>query len=221
MTRTRFMWTPDAEDTMRRLYPDFTADVLARVIGCNTKSVWSKAKRMGLKKSAAFLASSESGRLDGIKGSLTRFQKGSEPWCKGKKLLNHGGHETQFRPGQAPHNHLPVGSLRIAVGYLQIKLTETGYPPRDWVMYHRHLWTQTHGPIPANHMVVFKGPRVTDAALIRLELLECISRQEHMRRHTLHARGPEMAALVQLKGQITRQVNRINREHNERQGETA
>jgi len=51
---------------------------------------------------------------------------------------------------------------------------------------------------------------------ITLDRLELISRAEHARRNNPMSRDPEYARLVQLKGAITRQVNRIAREHKER-----
>ena len=51
---------------------------------------------------------------------------------------------------------------------------------------------------------------------ITLDRLELVSRAEHARRNHPVSRDPEYARLVQLKGAITRQVNRIAREHKER-----
>lgn len=218
MTKSRNInrkaWRPTEAElaTFALLYPDAQANALAQRFGVATTQVYSLAKRLGLKKSPAFLASAKSGRLDGVRGSETRFQKGNEPWTKGRKLPGYGSPVGQFKQGQLPHNYLPIGSLRMAVGYLQIKLSDTGYPPRDWVMYHRHVWEQAHGPIPAGHMVVFKGERLTDAALITADGLECVTREEHMRRHTFHQYGPEVAGLVQMRGQLTRQINKRSRQ---------
>lgn len=210
----RKSWKPtkDELDTFRALYPCTASKSLAEQFGVAITQVYSLAKRLSLRKSDEFLASPASGRLDGVRGTSTRFQKGAVPWTAGLKLPGHGNPATQFKPGQMPHNHLPIGSFRIAVGYLQIKLTDTGYPPRDWVMYHRHVWALAHGPIPPGHMVVFKGERVTDPALITIDILACVSREEHMRRHTFHQYGPEVAGLVIARGHLTRQINKRSRQ---------
>ena len=42
--------------------------------------------------------------------------------------------------------------------------------------------------------------------------LECISRAENARRNSMWRLDPEVAKLYQLKGAITRQVNRIKKE---------
>lgn len=63
-------------------------------------------------------------------------------------------------------------------------------------------------------MVVFKrGMKTSVLEEITLDKLDCISRAENARRNHPRNRDPELGRLIQLKGAITRQVNRINREH--------
>lgn len=49
--------------------------------------------------------------------------------------------------------------------YLNIKIG------RKWVSYHRHLWEQAHGPIPAGLILAFKNGNTMDCRLDNLELL--------------------------------------------------
>ncbi|WP_237736750.1 hypothetical protein [Delftia acidovorans] len=56
------------------------------------------------------------------------------------------------------------------------------------------------------------GHRTTQEAAITADRLECISRAENARRNHPARKSPELAKLVQLKGAITRQVNRIAKE---------
>ena len=120
----------------------------------------SKANKLGLRKSAAFFARDLGGRM--LKGGrmsvATQFQPGATPWNKGQHYQALGRSiDTQFKPGARPHTWRPVGSLRVnADGYLQRKLTDTRYPPRDWVAVHRTVWEAAHGPVPGQHVVVFK-----------------------------------------------------------------
>jgi hypothetical protein len=225
MTKSRNInrpkWRPSEVD-IERVRSEFantlTAD-LAKALGVEYHQVVKLAKRLGIKKSAEFLGGSDSGRLDGVRGSSSRFQPGQKPWNTGMKGLQTAPVASRFKPGQKPLNWLPVGSFRVmsaeSGSYLQIKLTDTGYPPRDWVMYHRHVWEQAHGPIPEGHMVVFKGPHTTDPEQITPDILECISRVEHMKRHTFHQYGPEIAGCVLLRSAITRQINRRVKEAQE------
>lgn len=218
MTKSRNLirpkWQPDAAaiELVRRHYATSRTADLAEALGVAYHQVSKLAQRLGVRKDEAWLNGPQGGRTDGQRGLGTRFQPGQTPWTKGRKgiRLSPG---TEFRRGQPPLNFRPVGSLRVAhCGYLQIKLQATGYPPKDWQMYHRHVWEQAHGPVPRGHVVAFKdGRRRLEPAEITLDVLECITRGEHMRRHTFHQYGPEIAAVVQLRGAITRQINRRSR----------
>ena len=67
--------------------------------------------------------------------------------------------------------------------------------------------------LPAGHIVRFKPGMFTNVLeKITLDRVECISRAENVRRNSIHTTCPELAGLYQLKGAITRQVKRINKE---------
>lgn len=221
----RFDWTPEALATLHRLYPDHTSAHVAQVLGTSLGAAYHKAWSLGLGKSAAFYASQSSGRIE--RGQqmpsivATRFKPGSTPWNKGKPF-NPGGRstETRFKAGEmrgaAQHNYVPIGSHRISKdGYLERKVTDDPalVPTRRWTAVHRLVWIAANGPIPAGHIVCFLPGRKTNVlAEITADRLECISRAENIRRNSPSNKHPELAKLVQLKGQITRQVNRITRE---------
>lgn len=214
MTKSRNLirkrWTPDAAAIrlVERKYATTKTADLAEALGVAYHQVVKLAQKLGLRKDEAWLNSPQGGRTNGTQGMGTRFQKGQVGWNKGMKLGPDWCKATQFKPGQKPGNYKPVGSFRIqSSGYLQIKLTDTGYPPHDWVMYHRHIWQQAHGPVPDGHVVVFRdGKRRSEPDEITLDVLECISKEAHMLRHTFHQYGPEIAQLIQLRGALTRQI---------------
>lgn len=91
----------------------------------------------------------------GIKSGVKRgtFVKGQTSWNKGKRMETRGRMaETQFKKGQPPINHKPVGSERVNVyGYLEIKVAE----PNIWESKHRVIWEQHNGPIPPRHKIIF------------------------------------------------------------------
>lgn len=216
MTKSRGVirkrWVPDevALELVRRNFAcSRTADI-AQALGVAPHQVDKLARRLGLKKDPDWLSSPMCKRLNGTQGAGNRFQKGSVSWNKGLRMPGHGSPQTQFKPGQKPRNYSPPGSLRVAsTGYLQIKIHDTGYPPHDWVMYHRWLWEQTNGPIPAGHIVAFKdGIRRLQPDEITLDVLVLRSRKEHILVHSIHTYGPEVAHLMQLRGAITRQINK-------------
>lgn len=220
MTKSRHInrakWAPTQADitmVQRHFATTRTAD-LAAALGVAYHQVAKLADKLGLRKSDDWLNGPHGGRTDGTRGLGTRFQPGQVPPNKGKKLGSDWCKATQFKPGQKPVNYALPGSLRVATGgYLQIKLHDTGYPPHDWVAYHRHVWERAHGPVPAGHLVVFRdGRRRTTAEEITLDVLECVTRQEHMRRNTVHQLGPELAGIVQLRGRLTRAIRNREKE---------
>jgi hypothetical protein len=116
--------------------------------------------------------------------------------------------ETQFRKGSRPHTWQPIGATRITDdGYLQRKVTDTGYTPRDWVGEHVLLWTAAHGAPPPGHAVIFRDG---DKRHVSLENLELVSRADLMRRNSIHAVLPPglKAAVFQL-GILRRALRRL------------
>lgn len=218
--QVRIRWTLPEESILRDLYPDIPCADIATLLGRKPGSVYQAATRLGLQKSAYFKASDTSGRI--ARGRqhpsmiATRFKTGTVPWNKGLEYMP-GGRcvETQFKKGQRPHTWQPLGTYRItADGYLERKMNDLpGANHVRWHGVHRLVWQAAHGAIPPGHVVTFKpGTKTTVLEHITLEKLECISRQELARRNHPNRSNPELARLVQLKGAITRQVNRIARE---------
>lgn len=220
MKRTRQLWTPAELSLLAALYPELhTADVAA-LMGCTESRIYNAACSAKLRKSAEYLASDTAARIQRGRQHpsmiATRFKAGLSPWNKGTHFDSGGrSHETRFQVGSKPHTTLPVGSHRISAGgALERKVGELcGAPHLRWHAVSRIVWEQANGPMPPGHIVVFKpGRRTTVLEKITLDAVECISRGEHARRNHPRSRSPELAQLVQLKGAITRQVNRINRE---------
>ena len=227
MTKSRNLITPrriwtDAETaTLRSLYPDQPTGTIAAMLGIDLVQVYRKASTLRLRKNAQFLATDKSGRIfkGGTLGQLTQFSAGQTPWNAGTHYVAGGrSAETRFKKGQrrgaASHNWVPVGSYRInGEGILDQKVTDLGQGPRDWEAVHRLVWKAANGPVPAGHVVVFKpGRKTTVLEHITPDAVECITRRTLMQRNTLWSKNPELARLYQLKGAISRQVNRINQE---------
>lgn len=146
----------------------------------------------------------------------SRFKPGNAAWNKGVKgWCPPGSKATQFQPGNLPHTWMPVGSYRVGKdGDLQIKWRDCpGATHLCWKPVARLVWEAYHGPIPHGMIVIFKpGTRSSKVEEIRIQNLECITKAENARRNHPRNKSPELARLVQLKGAITRQVNRIARE---------
>lgn len=216
-------WSPSDLDTLRRLYPDHRTSEIAALLDRPLVRVYARATRLGLRKSEAFSASDKSGRIfkGGKLGQLTQFVPGQKPWNAGTHYQAGGRSvETRFKPGRAAseaRNYLPVGSHRINHdGYLERKMSDDPrlMPARRWTAVHRLVWEAAHGPVPAGHVVAFAPGQFTNVLeLLTVDRLVCRSRAEHARHNSMWKRNPEIMKLYQLKGQITRQVNRIKQEH--------
>lgn len=197
---------------VRDLYADMPTERLAELLGRSTSSTYNAAAKLGLHKSAQYMASPQACRLrqgDNV-GAATRFHAGQTPWNKGMKGLQMGGVATQYKPGnrsgKAVELHKPIGTERISKdGYLQRKINDDMPLHRRWRGVHLLLWEESHGPIPPGHAVVFKNGNKAD---IRLDNLELVSRGALMKRNSYHNYGKDIAQLVQLKGAVTRVINR-------------
>lgn len=223
----RRFWTEDELAVLREYYPNERGQDVAARLGRSVSSVFQRARIEGLEKSEAFLASDLAGRIQRGKQSpamiATRIQPGALPWNKGVKGstgTQEGCRATQFKAGRRPEdsaNYQPIGTLRVnADGYLERKVSDdqSVYPARRWTPVHRLVWEAAHGPVPAGHIVVYRpGMKTVVAEEVTADRLECISRAENARRNHPRNRDPELGRLIQLKGAITRQVNRIAKEH--------
>lgn len=81
------------------------------------------------------------------------YEPGAVPANKGKKMpYNAKRSATQFKKGQRSHNTKYEGHERISKdGYVEISVSKknkhTGFE-RSYVLKHRYLWEQKHGPVP-------------------------------------------------------------------------
>lgn len=222
-------WTEAEDRVMREFYPRLRAVNLADVLKRSVRSVYMRADTLGLSKSEEFFASDRSGRVQRGKQHpamvASQFTKGQAAWNKGTKGIvgvQEACRATQFKKGRPAHearNYVAIGTERIcADGYLERKLTDDPSiaPARRWVAVHRIVWEAAHGPIPTGRIVVFRpGMKTAKVEEVTVDRLECITRGEHANRNHPRNRSPELGRLVQLKGAINRQVNRIAREAQE------
>jgi len=209
----RHIWTHDELETLKSRYPNEQSETLAKSMGIRLGSVYSKAFSLGLKKSEEFLNSPASGRTNGRQGVGSRFEKGHKSWNKGMKGLQIGGVETRFKPGSKPPNYRPVGSTRVSVdGYIEIKVAEGMH---QWKLLHRENWKAAHGVYPAQGMaLIFKDGNKQNCGIENLEL---ITREELALRNMIRRYPPEVRKLNQLRGAITRQINKRTKNEQSKQ----
>lgn len=216
----RRLWTTDELETVRINYADHPTFLIAYLVDRPESAVYQAARKLGLKKSEAYLAGPWAQRLrrgDEV-GKAYRFPKGHVPankglrrpgWARGRMA------ETQFKKGEmagaAQHNYVPIGTLRIKDGVLARKVTDDPdlYPARRWVPVHRTVWEAAHGPVPKGHVVRFKpGMKTVDEALITLDRLELVTHAENMRRNTIHRYPPALRDAIRLTARVRRAIDK-------------
>jgi HNH endonuclease len=215
----RRAWRDWELDCLRTLYPTTPTKTLSHTLSRSESSIYGKAATLGLRKSAEYLDGPDACRLrrgDPV-GAAFRFRPGHIPankglrrpgWSRGRMA------ETQFKPGNKPHTWKPIGSTRFSKeGYLQRKVSDTGYPPRDWVGVHVLMWEEEHGPVPEGHAVAFKDRHKANICPGNLEL---VSRAELMRRNTIHNYPPELAGVIRLSASLKRKLRSLDEEHTDR-----
>lgn len=215
-------WTAEQDAHLRAHFATSSAVDLAKLWGLGPHQVYKRAHDLGLKKDPNFL--SDLARRTNLagRGAVTGFKKGHVPANKGKKMRPEVyaiAQRTMFRKGQKPHNAAPIGATRVnADGYLDRKVRDTGYPPRDWEAVHRLVWIEHHGKVPNGKVVCFKpGRRSTVESEITIDALECLTRKESMRRNSVHNLPAPLKAAIQTKGVLRRMINQRNKRDAEAQ----
>lgn len=209
----RAAWTAEQDAVLRERYPHELTAVVAAAVNHPESSTHKRAAVLGIQKTAEYLASSLACRLTGEQGRATRFTKGHTSHNKGKRRPGWSVgrmRETQFAKGQQSHNTKPIGFERVIDGYLWRKVSEIKNVvwTRNWRQVHLILWEEANGPIPKSSMIAFRNGNKAD---ISLDNLECVSRADWMKRHTVHDLPPELKETVQLLGRVNRQIRKRER----------
>lgn len=215
----RRFWTRKDLAFLRKFYPNHkTADVAA-ILERPLAGIYSMATKLGLKKSAVFLASEASGRANILSaaGVAHGFPKGHVPANKGLRRPGYAPgriRETQFKKGQFPVNrdsdYYVLGALRVnSDGYIDMRVS---FSPgaHGWRTLHRILWVDAHGPIPAGHIITFKN---SDKLDVCLENLELITLADNMRRNSIHNLPTPLKETIM---QLGRLKTRIRHEEQDR-----
>jgi hypothetical protein len=223
--RRQHEWTAEQVALLREMYPDTPMPEIERRLGLPLTIIYAKATRLGLRRSASYLASPHACRLrrGGGVGAEHRFPKGNVPANKGQRRPGFAPgrmRETQFkkgRPANQSHNYVPIGAEKVEKknGYLVRKVTDDPAiaPVRRWVAVHRLVWEAANGPVPPGHAIAFVGGRRTAVRdEITLDRLELVSQAEMMRRNTIHNLPKPLVEVIQLRGAINRQIRKKERQ---------
>lgn len=201
----RTFWTDKEIKFITDNYSDMNTADIATILKRPMSGVYGKAYTMGLKKSKEYLAKMlerESKRLAEF-GKNYQFKKGNVPYNYGQKMskiLYEKCQKTMFKKGRKPHNTRKKGEeSKSTDGYTYVKIADN-----DWRLKHRVIWEQVNGPIPEDHIVVFKDNNHENVDINNLEL---ISKSENMLRNTLHQYPEPIKQIIKLNNKLKKQIN--------------
>ena len=230
INRPRHRWDAVEIAALREFFPHVPTRIIAAALGTTETAACRQARKLGLRKTARYLASPLACRLrrGGNIGAEYRFKKGQVPankglrrpgWAPGRMA------ETQFkkgRPASSARNYVPIGTEKVDTkrGVLVRKLTDdpSVVPVMRWKPVHVLVWEAARGRVPQGHIVIFRrGMKTFVADEITLDRLELVSLAENMRRNTVHNLPAPLPQLVQLRGVLNRKINRLEKERHEKQ----
>jgi hypothetical protein len=207
----RRIWSYEEKVKVTELYPEMLSEDLAKILSRTVRQVYNAARKLGLKKSEAFLNSQMSGRINKMteKGKMYRYPKGNIPFNKGQKMPKEVYEKaalTMFKKGNLPTNTLHDGAISIRKDknghiYKHIRLSKS-----KWVLLHRHTWEAVNGEIPHGYNVQFKDGNSMNCDIDNLEL---VSKGQNMKRNSLHNYPEELKRVIQLRGVLNRQINKL------------
>jgi len=210
----RRCWSAAEVELLVREYADTKTSTLALRWDRSTSHVYAKAKELGLKKSARYLASPDACRLrrgDNV-GAAYRFPPGHVPANKGLRRPGwHAGNmrATQFKKGRKPQTWKPVGTEVLDDdGYLKRKVSDDRSRPSrfNWRYVHVLLWEAAHGPVPPGYALKFID---NDHGNVALNNLCLVSRADLARLNVMWNRYPRaLCEVIQLRGALNRKINR-------------
>lgn len=214
----RRLWRPEDDALLRERYPHESTTTLAAALRRTVSSLYGRADKLGLAKTAEYLASLAACSPLRDAGAPFRFTKGQVPANKGTRRPGYAPgrmRETQFKKGErhgiAERVYQQIGAERVSKdGYLERKVNDDLPLQRRWRAVHLLVWEAANGPLPPGHAVAFKNG---DQTHIRLENLECITRRELMARNTVHNLPEELVKTIQLLGALNRQINKRSNHH--------
>jgi hypothetical protein len=152
-------YTEKENELIRKYYSDYPTDKLLKLLpGRTLESIYSRAYKLGLRKSEAYYAKYKGGRMQTgtTRGRKTWFKKGSVPYNKGTVGLTRSN-PGSYKKGNVPHNKLPIGTVlekyhkRDDRWYWYIK---TDHPKRKWRLLSRELWQRKFGPLRRDEVLL-------------------------------------------------------------------
>lgn len=210
-------FTTDEDRFIKDNYLELTLDQMAIKLNRALGSVAGRMRALGLKvpehikkqrfeKSYARLAES---------GKASRFKKGHTPSNKGKKMPAHVYERckaTMFKPGRLPHNTRYFGKP-----YLYLRKRRNGNPEKIWFIqagrkrrsYLAYLCEQNGIDLTGRKPILKKG--FDHSRPPKIEDIMVLTNKENMERNSLYRYPTELVRLIQAKGALKRQINKLSK----------
>lgn len=210
----RKVWSEDEDYALQKLYKDTPSEVISFILDRPIYSIYKRSGILGLKKDPEWLLKLNQGLGLALyeSGKQFQFKKGNNPMNKGLKQTEYMSTEmiertkaTRFKKGQPTHNELYDGAITIH------KRKNRNTPPYKWIriskgkmrMLHIVNWEKENGPVPEGFIVAFKTPDTMNCEVSNLEL---ITRQENMRRNTIHRYPQEIKKTIRLLSKVKKKI---------------
>lgn len=203
----RKLWKLHEIDYLIKHYSDIPTKDISEHLGRDIYSVYNKSYLLKLKKSQTFRKSDLSGciKKGEVRGKDFQFKKGNKPWNKNKKGYM-GANVTSFKKGMVPSNYRPVGSTRISKdGYIEVKIED----PSKWVLMHRHVWLSEGNQLPKNMNLIFLDGNKLNC---KIENLALISREENMKRNTIHRYPSEVKEAIHAVKKLNKTIKNYEKQ---------
>jgi hypothetical protein len=191
-------------DEVKRRYPTDDTKQIASDLNISIDYIYKIAARFKVKKCQAYL---DDWRLSGRgrmieHGKAHQFKKGHKSWNKDKSPKDYMPAEsydkikpTQFKKGGLPPNTKHDGAISLRHDKTGVKYYYIRIAKAKWVLLHQKIYQDAYGPIPKNHIIVFKDRNPLN---VTLDNLECITREENMHRNSFHRLSPEIKQTIKV-----------------------
>jgi hypothetical protein len=196
--------TDHINDLLIMCYADEDTKQLAKELGISINRVYQKANKLKLKKSKEYLDNWKlSGRGRMIEnGKPHQYKVGHKTWNVGKNPKDYISPENyqkmaacHFKKGGLPPNTKHDGAITLRNDKTGAKYYFIRISKANWIPYHVKIYQDAYGPIPKNHIIVFRDRNTLN---VSLDNLECISRIENMQRNSLHRLSPEIKQTIRI-----------------------
>ena len=201
-------FTNDEDEFIKSNYLEIPVKTIASILNRSGCGISGRLKALGLKIPQ---------ELADARKAKGMYRAGQIPSNKGKKQIEFMTADaiektkaTRFKKGHIPNNSKDDREevkRRDTSGrfYWMIKLPEN----RKLVFKHIWIWEKENGPVPKGYNIIFKNGNSLDCLY---ENLECISNAELMVKNSLHRFPEELRSLIQLKGALKRQINKLEKQ---------